>query len=66
MCHSQQPWEIVIDMQQFHGTGKDSERQAATTGDSERYAANPRDRRDNERQPAIIGDSERYKATPWN
>ena len=51
-------------MQQIYGTGRDSERQKATLGYSERYAATPWDRRDNERQPATIGDSERHAETP--
>ena len=41
------------DIQQLHGTGRESERVLATIGDSEG-------------QPAKIGESERQSATPWD
>ena len=66
MKDSQQPWEIVRELQQLYGTGRDSERQPATIGNSERYAGTTYDWRDSERQPATIEDSKRHAATPWN
>ena len=41
----------------------ESERQPATTGDSERHTATPWDQRDSERMPTTMGDSERHVAT---
>ena len=37
--HSKQPWEIIRDSQELRGTGRGSERQPPTVGDSERHAA---------------------------
>ena len=63
MIDSQPPWETVKDMEQFHGTGKASERQPVIIRDSERHVETPSDRRKNERQTATIGDSERHATT---
>ena len=35
---SKQPWETVRNSQKLHGTGRESERQPPTVGDSERLA----------------------------
>ena len=42
MLDRKQQKETVREMQQLHGTQRDSERQLATMGDSERYTATPR------------------------
>ena len=54
------------DMQQLHGAERESDRQPANIGNSERQAATPWDKGDGEGQPETIGDSERHIATPWN
>ena len=53
-------------MQQFYGTGRDSERQRATLGESERHGATPCFQRDSERKPATIVDRKRHAATLWD
>ena len=57
---SQKPKDTV---KVIHATVRDSERQLATMGDSERHAETPWDRRDSERKPATIGEWERHTAT---
>ena len=54
------------DMQQLRGTRKESGRQPAKMGDSDRHAVTPCDWRDSERQPATIQDDERHTAIPWD
>ena len=54
------------DIQQLHGTRRDSERQPATIGESRRHAAHLWERRESERQLETIGDIERHAATPWD